>query len=284
MDRADRCTDAVHEISRRLRSRAEAIFGAVFYTPEARAGALGLTPVQWYMAGRIAALGPMPAEVAIAVFGTFNPTLVHDGLDGVWDRVTPAEVLGARALSATRALAGTVPADGPELGRAITLLTRAIDTAETAGAPLYAALASLRRPEDPVSLLWRLCDMVREHRSDAHVSAWRSFGFAPVDICVLNDVWRGGPAGATAHNDMAWTVADVDAALVRLTDQGLATARGTITDAGRDIRDSIERATSGQQASMVDALGLDADELLELLDPWARAAVANYRRAPTATT
>jgi hypothetical protein len=125
--------------------------------------------------------------------------------------------------------------------------------------------------------LWRLCDLVREHRSDAHVSAWRGFGFGPVDICVLNDLWRDGRAGATAHNDMAWSISEVDAALARLTDDGLATPHGVITDAGREIREAVERATSAQQASMVHAVGHDAEELLALLDPWARAAVANYR-------
>jgi hypothetical protein len=185
--------------------------------------------------------------------------------------------MAARAASATRALDGTVPAGGPDLARAAALLSRAMDGAETAGAPLYAALAAMPRPADPVGRLWRLCDMAREHRSDAHVSAWRSFGFLPVDICVLNDLWRGGPAGATAHNDMAWTVGEVDAALARLVDQGLATG-DAITEGGREIRESIERATSAQEAPMVAALGADAAELLTLLDPWARAAVANYRR------
>jgi hypothetical protein len=273
----DRNTARVHEVSRRLRSRCEAIFGLVFYTPEAAAGTLRLNRVQWYMAGRSAPLGPVTAEVAVAVFGTFNPRLVHAGLNGVWSLVTPDEVIAQRGDSVVAVLSGVVPAGGLELERAIALLSRALDSAEVAGHPLFAALSVLPPPPSPVARLWRLCDMVREHRSDAHVNAWRAFGLDPVEINVLNELWRDVPLGSIACGDMDWDRSDIEAGIDRLVQQGLA-LDGAITPAGRRRREEVERATSAQQASLVTALGGDADELIGLLDPWARAA-ANRRRA-----
>ncbi|MHB1854205.1 MAG: SCO6745 family protein, partial [Acidimicrobiales bacterium] len=245
-----RCSDHVHEASRRLRARAESIFGLVFYTPEARLGAHSLDRVQWYMAGRSAPLGPVTAAVANAVFGTFNPGLVHAGLDGVWAILSPEEIIAYRLVSAEAAMARFGPPDGGDLARAITLLSRATDAAEVAGHPLYAGLAALPLPDSAPGRLWRMCDFVREHRSDAHVNAWRSFGFDAVEICVLNELWRELAAGSVAVTDMAWTKADCEAATEHLTEEGLAAA-GRITERGRAVREDIERTTSAQQASVV---------------------------------
>ena len=268
-------SDHVHMVTRRLRSRCEAIYGSVFDTPEATSGARGLSPTQWYMAGRSAPLGPVSVEVATAVFGTFNPRLVYDGLNGVWSLVSPEDMVALKLESAVAVLAGLVPTGGSGLDRAITLLSRALESAEVAGHPLYAALSALPRPRSPVAQLWRLCDMVREHRSDAHVSAWRSFGFDPVEINVLNELWREQPVGSIACVLMGWPVSDVEAGARRLAARGLV-ASGAITPSGRDVREEVERVTSAQQSSVVAALGEDAGELIGLLDPWARAVVAGH--------
>ena len=266
--------DDVHEVTRRLRSRAEAIYGAVFLAPEYRDGDLGLDQIQWYMAGRIAVLGPVAAPVATALFGSFAPGRVRAGLDGVWSRVDPDAVIEARVASAVRILRGFEwVQQEQEVGDAIELLTRGLGAAEVAGHPLFAALWARARPDDPAARLWLLCEMVREHRSAAHVAAWRAAGLDPVEVNVLNELWRGVPQGSIAHVDMGWSANDIDAARDRLVAHGLADADG-ITAAGRLERDEIERATSTQQASIVDALGADAARLLDLLDPWARAVAA----------
>jgi hypothetical protein len=180
-------------------------------------------------------------------------------------------VIEARVASAVRILRGLawVQQEG-EIGDAIGLLTRGLGAAEISGHPLFAALWERPRPDDPVAHLWLLCEMVREHRSSAHVSAWRAAGLDPAEVNVLNELWRGVPQGSIAHVDMGWTAAAIEAARARLVTNGLADADG-ITAAGRHERDEIERATSTQQSSIVDGLGSDAARLLGLLDPWARA-------------
>jgi hypothetical protein len=46
------------------------------------------------------------------------------------------------------------------------------------------------------------------------------------------------------------------------------------TPAGEELRASVESATDRQERGIVEALGDDADELFELLEPWAKAIVA----------
>ncbi len=255
-------------MSRRLRSRCEAIYGVMFTAPEYQ-GAHGLDTAQWYMAGRVAPLGAVSAEVACAVLGTFDPRLVHAGLDGVWERLSTDAMVSLKLDSVRPGLAAAV-AEGPELAEAIALLSDALGAAPFAGAPLFAALSVLAVPPTPREHLWRLCDMVREHRSDAHTGAWRAAGLDPVEVNVLNELWRAVPIGAVSCRLMGWDRTDVDAAIARLEDGGLA-SNGAITPAGTELREEIEMATSAQQAAIVKALGADADRLLGLLDPWAHA-------------
>ena len=258
----------VHEVSRRLRSRCEAIYGVMFNAPEYQ-GAYGMDTVQWYMAGRAAPLGDVQAEVACAVFGTFNPERVHAGLDGVWSRVPPERMVDLKLKSVGPGLAEAVPA-GAELDEAIFILSAALSRSPLAGAPLYAALSSLPVPLAPREHLWRLCDMVREHRSDAHTSAWRSAGLDPVEVNVLNELWREAAPGSISRTLMGWEAADTEAAQQRLEANGLAFGTA-ITPAGTRLREEIELSTSRQQSAIVDGLGGHADRLIALLDPWAHA-------------
>ena len=238
----------------------------MFVAPEYR-GAHGLNTVQWYMAGRIAPLGEVSADLACAVLGTFNPRRVHAGIDGVWSIVSARQMVSLKLDSVEPVLAKAIH-DSAAVDRAVELLGAALRAAPLAGAPLFAALSVLRPPATGRLRLWRLCDMMREHRSDAHTSAWRSAGLDPCEINVLNEAWRNVPIGEISHVLMDWDAADTDAALERLQAVGLIDGR-TISPAGIELRESIELQTSVQQGEIVAAIGDDAGELLDLLDPWA---------------
>jgi hypothetical protein len=98
-----------------------------------------------------------------------------------------------------------------------------------------------------------------------------------VEINVLSELWRGVPLGSVTMMQMGWSRDDVARALAGLAVGGLVTDR-ELTPAGRRLREEIETNTDGQERSLVEALGSDADELLALLDPWARAIATNYLR------
>jgi DNA-binding MarR family transcriptional regulator len=102
-------------------------------------------------------------------------------------------------------------------------------------------------------------------------------GLHPVEMNVMSELWRGVPLGSVTMMQMAWTRRDVDVALARLAERDLV-ADHELTDDGRRLREEIEHATDAQERSLVEALGDDADELLTLLDPWARAIATNVMR------
>ena len=68
----------------------------------------------------------------------------------------------------------------------------------------------------------------------------------------------------------AWSDDDFDAATERLEARGLV-EDGALTASGRELRESIEVRTDEQLAPAIDALGADAEELVDLLRPWGRA-------------
>jgi hypothetical protein len=174
-----------------------------------------------------------------------------------------------------RALESVIGTDPAGLDRAVALLKKGVGAASKEGHPMFTALQALPWPGTQLGDLWRACDMVREHRGDSHVNAWVSMGLHPVEINVLSELWRGVPLGSVTMMQMGWSRDDVAAALAGLSVRGLVAER-ELTPDGRRLREEIETNTDGQERSLVEPLGNDADELLELLDPWARAIATNY--------
>jgi hypothetical protein len=74
---------------------------------------------------------------------------------------------------------------------------------------------------------------------------------------------------------MGYSSPEIEAALDGFRARGFVDEDGGLTEAGREFREGIERATDVQEAGLVEALGDDVDELLELMAPWARAVVAS---------
>jgi hypothetical protein len=162
---------------------------------------------------------------------------------------------------------GTEP-DG--LGRATELLGSATEPLRPEGKPLFAGLRSLGLPGDPMGDMWRLADMLREYRGDAHTAAWTAAGFDATEIGLLTELYWGLPM-RTYVRTRAWSDGQLDRAEARLTEGGLV-ADGALTDEGRARREAVERATDSQCAVMVEALGeAGCAELIDLLRPWGAA-------------
>jgi len=261
--------------TRRLRARADAILGAVWYMPERHTGftRLGLSPAASALGGRAACMGRIRGEVAVAAFGCMEPTLVVAAIDEAWSKSTPEDLLAERLTCARRYLVEVLGERPDGIDRAVTLLRAACESLPTAGHPVFAGLRSLPWPGDAMGDLWRACDMVRERRGDSHVNAWQVHGVDGVEINVLSELWRELPVGHVAIRQMGWARNAVESAFERLVDRGLVGGDG-LTPSGRDLRDSIECATDVQEQPLLEALGSDLDELLLLLEPWARRLLA----------
>jgi hypothetical protein len=267
----------VSEVSRRLRARADVILGVVWYTPEARDGYPGLpcSPATASLASRAACLGRVRGAAVAAIFATIEPGVVTRTIDDAWTIADPQTFCQARLDASVRALESVIGEDAPGVDRAIELLGRALDGASREGHPMFTALQAMPWPGTRLGDLWRACDMVREHRGDSHVNAWVSMGLHPVEVNVLSELWRNVPLGSVTMMQMGWDRRDLEAAVARLTERGLVSG-AELTDEGKRVREEIETATDAQERSLVEALGADADELLALLDPWARAIATNY--------
>ena len=149
------------------------------------------------------------------------------------------------------------------------LLAAAAAPLRPEGKPLFAGLLSLGLPGDPMGDMWRLADLLREYRGDAHTAAWTSAGLDATEIGLLTELYWGLPM-RTYIRTRAWSAEQLDAAEARLSDRGLV-ADGAFTAEGRALRESVEVATDAQCEVIVDALGSSFDELLALLVPWGQA-------------
>jgi hypothetical protein len=277
----------VSEVTRRLRARADGILAAAWYMPEASAGYddIPLAPAAASLASRAACLGPVSPDAAAALLAPINPAGAARAIATAWSVTTPDELLTARLRCAVAHLERVI-GEAPEgIERAVELLVPAAIAGTSEGHPMYAGLRALGFPGTPLGDLWRACDLVRERRGDSHRNAWVAAGLGPVEINVLTELWRSVPVGSVTTNQMGWSPADCDLAVERLRAEGLVDDEG-LTHSGRAARDDIELATDRQEQAIVPTLGDDADELLELLSPWARAIVMSgprfWERTPSA--
>jgi hypothetical protein len=151
------------------------------------------------------------------------------------------------------------------------LLRRAGDAGTVEGRPLFAGLRSLGWPGDAIGDLWRAADLVREHRGDSHTMAWVTHGLNAIEVLLLTEAWWRMPFN-TYMRTRAWPDDDVQATISDLRDRNLIDDSG-LTEAGTDLRASIEEATDRGERGIVAALGDDADELFGILEPWSKAIV-----------
>ena len=277
--------DEVRRVSRRLRDLVEPLAANVYFAPEAQENykALGLSYIPSYFRSRSACMGDVTGEVVVATFGVFNSAIVLPGMEqgrtASVDDVLDARQRGAIA-GLTRILEG-VP-DG--IDRATELLRRAGDACTCEGHAIYAGLRSLGFPGDPMGDFWRAADLVREHRGDSHIIAWTSHDVDAVEVTLLTELWWRLPLKAYVAT-RGWSPEEIDAAVGRLIERGLIEGEG-FTEKGEALRASIEEATDRQERRVVEALGTDADELLDLLEPWSKAVVASggYPSDPSSLT
>ena len=167
--------------------------------------------------------------------------MVARAVPEVWKRATVAEVLQVRQEVAVTALrrAGVSAAAAGVTGPMVASLTYD-------GRALAAAHAALPRPGDPLAALWWDCTVLRELRGDGHVAA---LVVAGLDGCAANVLMRGlGVVPERQQEVRGWSDQQWSVARERLRLRGLLDANGFATDAGRALREEVERMTDATVA------------------------------------
>jgi hypothetical protein len=271
--------------ARRLAMVLEPVAAQVYFSPECHTAyaELGFSPspgatssgVQLpdgpaYFTSRGSVLGQVPGAVVAAAFGVFNPQAVVPSVEFGWSRVDAPTICAARTRGAVAQLERVLGPSPDGLARATVLLEKAVAPLRPEGKPLYAGLLGLGLPGEPLADAWRLADMLREYRGDAHIAAWTSAVLDATEIGLLTEPYWGIPL-RTYVRTRAWSDEQLDAAEARLAARGLL-ADGALTKDGRALRESIEAATDAQCVPVLDALGEDGlEELIGLLAPWGEA-------------
>ncbi len=262
----------------------EPVAGQVYFSPECHAAyaELGFAPSPGSLAGGVqlpdgpayftsrgSVMGQVPGEVVAAAFAVFNPEAVVPAVEFGWSKVDAPSICAARTRGAVGQLVRILGPEPAGMGRATELLADAVAPLRPEGKPLFAGLRSLGLPGGPMSDMWRLADMLREFRGDAHTAAWTSAGLDATEVGLLTELYWGLPM-RTYVRTRAWSAEQLDNAEGRLSDRGLVSG-SALTEAGRTLRESIEVATDAQCEPALVALGEDLDELIGVLAPWGQA-------------
>ena len=268
------------QAARALAAALEPVAGQVYFAPECHAnyeelgfgpspaelGGVQMPEMAAYFTSRGSVMGQVPGQVVAAAFGVFKPDIVVPSVVTGWSITDAATIEQARtdgAVAHLRRVLGDSP-DG--LGPATELLRRATEDLEPAGKPLYAGVSAQSTPDHPVGVMWRLADMIREYRGDAHVAVWTAAGFDACEIGLLTELYWGLPVRSYSRT-RGWTEQDYAAAEEGLAERDLI-ADGTLTERGWAVREAIEVATDDACAPIVAPLEDDLDSLVEILAAW----------------
>jgi hypothetical protein len=262
------------ERTRVLRNVCEPIGANVYFAPEAqeRYRALGLDYMTGYFCSRSASMGVLAGMTVASAFGVFNPAIVSAAVEAGWAKTDRETLLRARYEGAVASLRRLIGEPDPKtLSRAIELLRRGLAVADHAGHPIYSGLLSLPWPDDPMGQLWRCCDMVREHRGDSHIAVWAKALVAPIEIQLMSELQMGIPL-KTYSATRGWTPQQMEDALDGMRAKGWMSG-DVFSPEGQGLRDRIEADTDAMETPIVEAIGADFDEVIDLLRPWASAIV-----------
>ncbi len=149
-----------------------------------RGSELGFEGFDFYAAGRGGALGDVPADVVVAALVFFAPEKVRAAWDrsaSVMPRRRAAEEWAANAHNWARRNLD----DAIDWARVAVLAGRIVETADVAGAPLFAGWRTLPEPSpnDVKALAVHRLNALRELRGGLHGAAVLTVGLTPFEAC-----------------------------------------------------------------------------------------------------
>jgi hypothetical protein len=261
----------------------EPIHSMVYFAAEAAASyeRFGLRPEDGYFVSRSAPMGAVRDAVVVATFYNFRPSLVRTAIAGVWDMVSPEQIVLARleaADAALRRLLGDA-VGSPEMERAATLARdAAVRAAERPwGRPLFAGQAGLEWPSAPHAVLWHAQTLLREFRGDGHIAALLMHDLDPVEALVMHAASGEVPVGFL-RSTRGWSDAEWDGGATRLRARGwVETPPGgglSLSAEGLAVRQRLEEVTDHRALFPYQALGEEGcAELRRLVRPFSRTVV-----------
>ena len=265
------------KLARRFFDRFEPVHQVTYFAPEARAAFDGLGYRGFWMgyfAGRSAPLGMVPPEMVTAMFYNFAPERVAKALPAAWDIAGPDAALRAREESAVAALRRYGITTDENVTVAAELAGKAARALPLDGRPLFAANRALPWPDEPLAALWHATTLLREQRGDTHIAVLAAAGISGRECNVLQVASgaseRDYMAQARDYDDAAWRHHEQ-----QLAERGLLNDDGSISAAGKEMKDHIESTTDALSLSALDALSDDEVEtLFQALTPIALTVIA----------
>lgn len=265
------------ELARRFYDRFEPVHAVTYFAPEARAALDGLGYRGFWMgyfAARSAPLGPVPPQVVTAVFYNFAPWRVAKALPAAWEIADPQLALRARETSAVAALRRYGVTDDENVRTAAQLAAKAVQHAPVDGRPLFAANLALPWSAEPLAALWHATTLLREHRGDGHVAVLAAAGVSGRESNVVHAAAGAVPRDYIArtrhYDDAEWRGCEDSLAA-----RGLLTADGSLTAAGRKLKEHIEVSTDTLALRALERLDDgEIEALLAALTPIARKVIA----------
>ena len=265
-------------LSRQLWHSLESLNCVAYFSPEPQEAAISLGLKGFWMgyfAFRAAPLGAVPAGVVEALFYGFHPSRVGRAIPDAWGYCDPPVMVEARSSAAADALRRLLKPDVAEdlAGWAVPSLEIAIEAADVAARPIFAANREIQRPDDPVAVLWNAATTLREHRGDAHVSVLSEAGLTGCESLVLFAVCRHLP-GDFYVDRRGWSKEEWDDTTHGLTQRGLLCPDGRASTKALELHAQIERRTD--ELAIRPYEGLGEERVLALLSeldgPWRRIA------------
>lgn len=254
----------------------EPIHGMIYFTEAAIPAyeKIGLKPGRMgYFASRSAAMGAVPAEVVIATFYNFDPSLVRRVIPEAWTLASPAAVHDARMEAVDASLRKAFSEevlDSMELAEAVSIARRAamIACERPEGRPLFAGHASLPWPDEPHLVLWHAQTLLREYRGDAHIAALVGEGLSGIEA-LISHAGSGDVPAAVLQSSRAWSDEAWAAGVEGMRAKGLVEpgegSEIAFTEAGKAQRQRIEEQTDANALAPYAAVGSEASARLREL-------------------
>ncbi len=232
--------------SRFLWQRLEAFHGLIYFVPEADQyyTALGLDPgMMGYFSSRVAAMGPVPAEVVVASFYNFEPGRIRALVPQAWQRTTAPALWQARLDAADAALVRIFGdrLSQPDIAEAVDVLRSLIDACAPEGRSLFAGHLAQEWPTEPHMALWFAITLLREFRGDGHIAALTVEGVSGIEALVIHGATGAVPA-SVLQATRGWSNEAWVAAVERLEQRGWVNDNA-LTPTGRTHRNRVEQYT-----------------------------------------